>query len=55
MHCKIIKIYPVKDKIELIRRKLIAFEKIEDKDIKTIVNKNIAVNNLIINNDDLIN
>jgi hypothetical protein len=44
-----------KDKIELIRRKLIAFEKIDDKDIKTIVNKNIAVNNLIINNDDLLN
>tara|TARA_B100001248_G_scaffold233586_1_gene195193 strand:+ start:1661 stop:3055 length:1395 start_codon:yes stop_codon:yes gene_type:complete len=44
-----------KDKIELIRRKLIAFEKIDQKDIKTIVNKNIAVNNLIINNEDIIN
>ena len=44
-----------KDKIELIRRKLIAFEKIDKKDIKTIVNKNIAINNLINNNDDLTN
>ena len=50
----VLKSFP-KDKIELIRRKLIAFEKIEEKDIKTIVNKNIAVNNLINNNDDLIN
>ena len=44
-----------KDKIELIRRKLISFEKIDEKNIKTIVNKNIAVNNLIINNEDMIN
>ena len=44
-----------KDKIELIRRKLIAFEKIEEKDIKTIVNKNIAVHNLIIDKEDEIN
>lgn len=44
-----------RDKIELLRRKLIAFEKIDEKDIKTIVNKSVAVNNLINNNDDIIN
>lgn len=44
-----------KDKIELLRRKLIAFEKIDEKDIKTIVNKSVAVNNLITNNDDITN
>ena len=50
----VLKSLPI-DKIELLRRKLIAFEKIDEKDIKTIVNKNVAVNNLITNNDDIIN
>lgn len=43
------------DKIELLNRKLKSFEKIEDKDVKLIINKNIAINNLIETPDDEIN
>lgn len=43
------------DKIELLNRKLKSFEVIEDKDIKLIINKNIAINNLIDTPDDEIN
>ena len=43
------------DKIELLNRKLKSFETIEDKDIKIIINKNIAINNLIETPDDEIN
>ena len=43
------------DKIELLNRKLKSFEKIEDKDVKLIINKNIAINNLIDIPDDEIN
>jgi hypothetical protein len=43
------------DKIELLSRKLKSFEKIEDKDVKLIINKNIAINNLIDIPDDEIN
>ena len=43
------------DKIELLNRKLKSFEVIDSKDIKSVVNKNVAVNNLITEPDDEIN
>ena len=43
------------DKIELLSKKLKAFENINDKDIKLIVNRNIAINNLITDPSDEIN
>ena len=43
------------DKIELLNKKLKAFENINDKDIKLVVNRNIAINNLITDPSDEIN
>ena len=43
------------DKIELLNRKLKSFEVIDPKDIKSVINKNIAINNLITEPDDEIN
>jgi len=43
------------DKIELLNKKLKSFEIIDSKDIKSVVNKNIAVKNLITEPDDEIN
>jgi hypothetical protein len=43
------------DKVELLNRKLKSFETIDEKDVKLIVNKNIALNNLIESPEDEIN
>ena len=43
------------DKIELLNRKLKSFEVIDSKDIKSVVNKTVAINNLITEPDDEIN